>query len=92
MENHDILTIDEVADYLRVSERTIYDWANKGTIPCGKLGTTWRFKRTEVQRWVDEKLSGSTGPDAQSITQPDRRRGRGVCAHGRGLPDQASQP
>lgn len=59
MEDHDILTIDEVAQYLRVSERTIYDWAHKGSIPCGKLGTTWRFKREEVEKWVDEKLSGN---------------------------------
>lgn len=59
MEEHDILTIDEVAKYLRVSERTIYDWASKGSIPCGKLGTTWRFKRVEVESWVDEKLSGN---------------------------------
>lgn len=59
MEEHDILTIEEVARYLRVSERTVYDWANKGSIPCGKLGTTWRFKREEVEKWVDEKLSGN---------------------------------
>lgn len=56
-EDHDILTIEEVAEYLRISERTVYDWANKGTIPCGKLGTAWRFKRTEIERWVDEKLA-----------------------------------
>ena len=58
MTEHDILTIEEVAKYLRISERTAYDWANKGTIPCGKLGTTWRFKRSEIENWVDEKLSG----------------------------------
>jgi nitrogen PTS system EIIA component len=59
MEDHDILTIEDVAQYLRVSERTVYDWANKGNIPCGKLGTTWRFKRSEVEKWIDEKLSGN---------------------------------
>lgn len=59
MADHDILTIEEIALYLRVSERTIYDWANKGSIPCGKLGTTWRFKRSEIEKWVDEKLSGN---------------------------------
>ena len=57
MAEHELLTIEEVADYLRVSERTVYDWAHKGEIPCGKLGTTWRFKRMEVERWVDERLS-----------------------------------
>ncbi|MBI1319103.1 MAG: helix-turn-helix domain-containing protein [Candidatus Hydrogenedens sp.] len=56
MSDHEILTLEEVADYLRVSERTVYDWANKGDIPCGKIGTTWRFKRSEIERWVDQKL------------------------------------
>ena len=31
----DILTIEEVASYLRVSDRTVYDWAQKGEIPAG---------------------------------------------------------
>lgn len=54
--NQDILTIEEVAAYLRVSERTVYEWANKGEIPCGKLGTSWRFKRSEIEKWVDTHL------------------------------------
>ncbi|MCC6144774.1 MAG: PTS sugar transporter subunit IIA [Candidatus Hydrogenedentes bacterium] len=62
MAEHEILTLEEVADYLRVSERTVYEWANKGEIPCGKLGTTWRFKRSEVERWVDTKLTRPAKP------------------------------
>ncbi len=45
----DILTIEEVAKYLRVSERTVYDWAQKGEIPSGKIGTVWRFKKSEIE-------------------------------------------
>jgi PTS system nitrogen regulatory IIA component len=52
-----ILTIEEVAKYLRVSERTVYDWAQKGEIPAGKIGTVWRFKKTEIEQWVNERLS-----------------------------------
>ena len=62
MAGYEILTLEEVADYLRVSERTVYDWANKGEIPCGKLGTTWRFKRSDVEAWVDNKLSQPKKP------------------------------
>ncbi|MDR0494076.1 MAG: PTS sugar transporter subunit IIA [Treponema sp.] len=54
-----ILTIEEVAKYLRVSERTIYDWAQKGEIPSGKIGTAWRFKKSEVEQWVNERLSAN---------------------------------
>jgi len=56
MPENKIMTIEEVADYLRVSERTVYEWAKKGEIPCGKIGTSWRFKRSEIQKWVDRRL------------------------------------
>jgi PTS system nitrogen regulatory IIA component len=53
----EILTIEEVARYLRVSERTVYDWAQKGEIPSGKIGTVWRFKKAEIEQWVNDRLS-----------------------------------
>jgi PTS system nitrogen regulatory IIA component len=55
----DILTIEEVAKYLRVSERTVYDWAQKGDIPSGKIGTVWRFKKSDIETWVNDRLSGN---------------------------------
>jgi len=58
MEN-DIITIEEVAQYLRVSERTVYDWAQKGEIPAGKIGTAWRFKKSDIINWVNERLSAN---------------------------------
>ncbi len=74
----DILTIEEVARYLRVSERTVYDWAQKGEIPSGKIGTVWRFKKSEIERWVNERLSSSRTQSVFSVVQirnilsPDR--------------------
>ncbi len=65
--NHEIMTIEEVAKYLRVSERTVYDWAQKGQLPCGKLGTTWRFKRIDIESWVNQQL----GTQAPSVFQGD---------------------
>jgi nitrogen PTS system EIIA component len=56
----EILTLEEVARYLRVSDRTVYEWAQKGEIPAGKLGSSWRFKRADIQRWADEKLGADT--------------------------------
>jgi PTS system nitrogen regulatory IIA component len=78
MIDDDILTIEEVAKYLRVSERTVYDWAQKGEIPSGKIGTVWRFKKSDIEKWVDDRLSGhkfNAGPAAvhvDSIISPDR--------------------
>jgi PTS system nitrogen regulatory IIA component len=74
----DILTIDEVAKYLRVSERTVYDWAQKGEIPSGKIGTVWRFKKSEIEKWVNDRLSPHTiaAPTealaVETIIAPDR--------------------
>jgi len=62
MQKPEIMTVQEVAEYLRVSERTVYEWASHGTIPCGKLGTTWRFKRSEVEKWIDEQLHAVRKP------------------------------
>ena len=64
----DILTIEEVAKYLRVSERTVYDWAQKGEIPSGKIGTVWRFKKSEIEKWVNDRLTSSVRPMTQSST------------------------
>ena len=64
MEN-EILTIEEVAVFLRVSERTVYDWAQKGKIPCGRLGSSWRFKRSEVMKWIENKLGGNNNTVSQ---------------------------
>ena len=55
-----IMTIEEVAEYLRVSERTVYDWASKGEIPCGKIGTAWRFKSADVEAWVNKRLDAAS--------------------------------
>ena len=74
-----ILTIEEVAKYLRVSERTVYDWAQKGEIPAGKIGTVWRFKKSEIEKWVNERLSSNikkeeNNPEVivKNILSPDR--------------------
>ena len=64
-----ILTIEEVANYLRVSDRTVYDWAQRGEIPAGKIGTVWRFKKSEVEKWVNERLSSSGGRIKDDIVQ-----------------------
>ncbi len=59
---HEIMTIQEVSEYLRVSERTVYDWAIKNMIPCGKIGTSWRFKRSEIEKWVNRKITPEQKP------------------------------
>ncbi|MDZ7722573.1 MAG: PTS sugar transporter subunit IIA [candidate division KSB1 bacterium] len=76
--NDQIMTVEEVATFLKVSQRTVYDWAQNGEIPCGKLGTSWRFKRDEIENWVSRKLTPRIRSDEShtmtlsSIFSPER--------------------
>jgi PTS system nitrogen regulatory IIA component len=68
MADDDILTLEEVAKYLRISERTVYDCVQKGEIPAGKIRTSWRFKKSEIDKWVNDKLtSNSLNPQINPV-------------------------
>ncbi|MCR9295209.1 MAG: helix-turn-helix domain-containing protein [bacterium] len=47
-----VLTIDELAEYLKIPKSTLYKLARSGSIPCVKLGKHWRFHRTAVDAWL----------------------------------------
>lgn len=50
----EILTLEEVAAFLRAGKRTVYRFAQRGEIPAFKVGGTWRFRRSELERWIDQ--------------------------------------
>jgi excisionase family DNA binding protein len=58
--NEKIMTLEEVAEYLRVKPQTIYTWAQEKKIPAAKLGKEWRFKKSMIDKWfldrMDEKF------------------------------------
>lgn len=54
-----IMTIREVADYLKVTERTIYRLAGAKRIPSFKVGGSWRFSKVDIDRWIREQSSSS---------------------------------
>ena len=47
-----VMTVKEVADYLRVNQRTVYRLAVDGRIPGFKVGANWRFKRGDIDGWI----------------------------------------
>lgn len=53
--NDDIMTIKEVAAYLKLAEKTAYRLAAEGEIPGFKVGGAWRFKWSEINNWIDER-------------------------------------
>jgi len=50
-----IMTIDEVADYLRLNKKTIYRLLWRGNIPATKVGHKWRFDRASIDEWLRRK-------------------------------------
>ena len=54
----DILTIREVAVYLRVTERTLYRLVQEGKLLAFKVGNFWRFRREDLERWISEQSRG----------------------------------
>ena len=56
----DIMTLEEVAAYLKLKPQTIYTWAQEKRIPAAKLGKEWRFRKSIIDEWyiqhIDEKF------------------------------------
>jgi excisionase family DNA binding protein len=52
----EILTIREVADLLKINEKTAYKLAAAGKLPGFKVGGSWRFERREIASWIKRKV------------------------------------
>ena len=48
------LTLEQIAEYLQMSESSIYKMAQGGKIPAYKVGRQWRFKKEKIDKWVEK--------------------------------------
>ena len=53
--NGALMTIEDLADYLKVTRRTIYEWVKHNKIPAVKLVGQWRFKKAQIDAWIENK-------------------------------------
>lgn len=71
----EILTIKQVADYLKVTQRTIYRLAAAKKVPAFKVGGSWRFSRADIDNWIKqqsmEKIETSREQDDDAAGQPN---------------------
>ncbi|OSZ33492.1 DNA-binding protein [Alcaligenes faecalis] len=58
-----ILTIKEVAEYLKVTERTIYRLAAAKKIPGFKVGGMWRFRQADIDGWIADQSKKAEDSD-----------------------------
>lgn len=54
------MTMEEIAEYLKVSKETIYKMAQKGQLPGTKVGNQWRFNREAIDAWLLAKSNVAT--------------------------------
>jgi len=50
-----LMTVKEVAEYLRLDEHTVYRMARKGEIPAYKVAGQWRFKKELLEKWLESQ-------------------------------------
>ncbi|MDR7420066.1 MAG: helix-turn-helix domain-containing protein [Armatimonadota bacterium] len=73
-----IMTVEEVARYLRVHAMTVYRLIQRGELPAVRVGRSWRFRKDQIDLWWDDREvnSGHNGERSPRVATP-RRHGRG---------------
>jgi PTS system nitrogen regulatory IIA component len=51
-----LMTIEDLAVYLKVTRRTIYEWVKNRKIPAVKLIGQWRFKKDKIDAWIENRM------------------------------------
>jgi excisionase family DNA binding protein len=54
VDKESILTIDDLAEYLKISKSSLYKLAQAGKLPGQKIGRHWRFHKDAVDQWLKE--------------------------------------
>ncbi len=53
----DVLTIDELAVYLKIPKSTLYKLVREGSVPCQKVSKHWRFHKDAIDSWLKQQPS-----------------------------------
>jgi len=61
----DVLTIDELSVYLKISTSTLYKLVREGKIPSQKVGRHWRFRKEAIDRWLEETRTGDAKSEGE---------------------------
>lgn len=67
MTDENILTLQDLSAYLKIAEKTLYGYAQKGTLPGIKIGSAWRFRKVDIDAWMEER---------RQLTESSRRLAR----------------
>ena len=62
-----VLTVHDVADYLRLSEAKVYRMAREGRVPAFRLGKSWRFRKDLIDEWMLREIGLNASPVVTSV-------------------------
>lgn len=62
-----LLTVKELAAYLRLNERTVLKLAAEGPLPAVKVGNQWRFRKAMIDTWLDDQMLGISRPYVEPV-------------------------
>ncbi len=66
------MTVREVAEYLNVDQKVIYRLLSTGVLPGFKVAGTWRFKRADIESWIEERKQLSVPVEKRgALAAPD---------------------
>jgi len=71
----EVMDIRQASEYLGISGDTLYRYASEGFIPAFKLGNRWRFKKTLLDAWMDEK--SGVKPPTLAVVAPKQKKPAG---------------
>jgi excisionase family DNA binding protein len=65
----EVMDIRQAADYLGISGDTLYRYASEGFVPAFKLGNRWRFRKSLLDGWMDEKSGVTAAAENVDVTK-----------------------
>ena len=65
---NEIMTLTEVADYLKIATKTVSRMIQRNEIPCVKISGQWRFKKSTIDQWLDNNMNNKTNTTKENIS------------------------
>jgi excisionase family DNA binding protein len=57
----EVLTIEDLSEYLKIPKSTLYKLVREGSVPCQKVGKHWRFHKNAIDRWLEQSGARRAG-------------------------------
>jgi len=63
----ELLTVKELAEYLKVNPMTIYRLVKGGNFPAFKVSSEWRFRKESIKRWIEEQENNNNNNNKEGL-------------------------